>query len=205
MIYKGITIGCPQPHCTNYLDRLFYATPWSSVKELLPDAYKEASQLASLHNMAINVLRCGVVKYYQEVFAEEESSINPDRLLSCEEWQCVAFDRLCQFGRCNYAQHPEQKLLTVTLKAFRAMEGDPATGYIKGADVFEQLLLRSQSYFFQVCEQKAEYLCKYIGYELSRQTYFQTKQRTFRPKHPRPAKPGRKKRKNTYPMPPDQG
>ena len=48
------------------------------------------------------------------------------------------------------------------------MEGDPAKGHVKGSDTFELALLRSEHYFFQVCEQKAEYLCKYMGKELSK-------------------------------------
>ena len=195
MIYKGITIGCPPENCTEYLNRLFHETPWSSIKELLPDVYREASHLHSLHSMATSVLRCGVVQYYQEVFAQESNDANPDRLLSCEEWQCVAFDHLCRFARCNYAQRSEQKQLHATLKAFREMEGDPTTGYVKGADTFEHYLFHSQRYFFQVCEQKAEYLSKYIGYELSRKVYGRTKHQTIRPAHPKPVRPPRRKRK----------
>ena len=195
MIYKGITIGYPALNCTEHLNRLFYETPWSTIKELLPDAYKEASQLASLYNMASSVLRCGVVQYYQDLFSQDDTDTNPDRLLHCEEWQCVAFEHLCHFSRCNYAQHAEQKKLHTALKAFRAMEGDPASGYIAGAEVFEQLLFQSKDYFFQVCEQKAEYLCKYIGYELSRNIYGKTKHHSLRGAHPKPVRPKRKRRR----------
>lgn len=168
MIYRGITISCPELGTSTYLHRLVSETPWSELREIFPEVYKEASQLVSLHNMAKEVLRCGVVQYYQTLFAEDRPDPNPNRLLPCEEWQCIAFDQLCRFSRSNFAQAVEHKYLSIAYKAFRAMEGDPAKGHVKGSDTFELALIRSEHYFFQVCEQKAEYLCKYMGKELSK-------------------------------------
>ena len=168
MIYRDIYISYPTEGSSPYLHRLIYETPWAEFRELFPDVYKEASQLVSLYQMAGSVLSCGVVQYYQQVFSNDEPDLNPNKLLSCEEWQCIAFDQLCRFSRCNYAQTAEHKHLTSTLKAFRAMEGDPAKGYVAGSETFERLLRNCSGYFFQVCEQKAEYLCKYMGKELSK-------------------------------------
>ena len=168
MIYRGITISCPEINSSTYLHRLISETPWSDLREIFPEVYKEASQLVSLYYMAKEVLRCGVVQYYQTLFADDSPDPNPDRLLPCEEWQCIAFDQLCRFSRSNYAQAVEHKYLSIAYKAFRAMEGDPAKGHVKGSDTFERALMHSEHYFFQVCEQKAEYLCKYMGKELSK-------------------------------------
>ncbi len=179
MIYRGITVSCPEPGTTTYLQRLSSETPWSELRDIFPDVYKEASQLISLYTMAKEVLRCGVVEYYKTLFADDSPDPNPDRLLHCEEWQCNAFDQLCRFSRSNYAQAAEHKCLSNTLKAFRAMEGDPVKGYVKGAKAFERYLFISEHYFFQVCEQKAEYLCKYMGQELFKRIKGQEKYKEF--------------------------
>ena len=116
------------------------------------------------------------MEYYQQVFSNDEPDLNPNKLLPCEEWQCLAFDQLCRFSRCNYAQTVEHKRLTATLKAFRAMEGDPAKGHVAGAETFDRLLDNCSGYFIQVCEQKAEYLGKYMGKELSKRITAKEKQ-----------------------------
>ena len=182
MIYRGIFISYPAEGSSPYIHRLISETPWAEFREVFPDVYKEASQLVSIYHMAQSVLSCGVVQYYQTVFSNDEPDLNPNKLLPCEEWQCIAFDQLCRFSRCNYAQTVEHKRLTSTLKAFRAMEGDPAKGFVAGADTFERLLNQCSNYFFQVCEQKAEYLCKYMGKELSKRIAAKEKQLTVPPK-----------------------
>ena len=86
MIYRGITISCPEINSSTYLHRLRSETPWSDLREIFPEAYKEASQLVSLYYMAKEVLRCGVVQCYQTLFADDSPDPNSDRLLPCEEW-----------------------------------------------------------------------------------------------------------------------
>ncbi len=179
MIYRGIFISYPNEGSSPYINRLIFETPWAEFREIFPDIYKEASQLVSIYHMAQSVLSCGVIQYYQAVFSNDEPDPNPNKLMPCEEWQCIAFDQLCRFSRCNYAQTAEHKQLTTTLKAFRAMEGDPEKGYVAGADTFERLLNGCNKYFFQVCEQKAEYLCKYMGKELSKRITSKEKQLTL--------------------------
>ena len=188
MNYRGITISCPEPGTSIYLHRLIYETPWSELREIFPEAYKEASQLVSIYNMGKEVLRCGVVQYYQALFADDSPDRNPDRLLPCEEWQCIAFDQLCRFSRSNFSQAVEHKHLAIAYKAFRAMEGDPAKGYVKGSEIFELALMRSEHYFFQLCEQKAEYLCKFMGKELSKRIGSTSKMKAISKRKPPSAK-----------------
>jgi len=167
MIYRGISVTAPREGNPVHIKRLKQEIPWSEIKNCCPKIYKEASCLVSLYDMALGVLRSGVVVYYQTVFASDEPNMDPNHLLSCEEWHCTTFDSLCRLSRSNAGFTNDHQRLKAAARAFQAMEGDPALGYVKGAASFERALANVGVYFFQVCEQKAEYLCKALGKELS--------------------------------------
>ena len=169
MIYRGISVTAPREGNPVHIKRLKQEIPWSKIKNCCPKIYKEASCLVSLYEMGLGVLRCGVVAYYQTIFSADEAGLDPDRLLSCEEWHCTTFDSLCRLSRSNAGFTSDHQRLKAAAKAFHAMEGDPALGYVKGAAHFERALANVSVYFFQVCEQKAEYLCKALGKELAKQ------------------------------------
>lgn len=169
MMYRGISVTAPREGSPVHIKRLKEETCWSVLKYRFPELYKEASQLVSLYDMALGVLRYGVVSYYQAVFADDEPDLNPNRLLQCEEWHCCAFDALCRFAKLNVGYTSDNKRLKNAAKAFHAMEGDPSKGYIYGATGFERELGMVSVYFFQICEQKAEYLCKVLEKNLSAQ------------------------------------
>lgn len=167
MMYRGVSVTAPKEGKPVHIKRLKQEIPWSELKNVLPELYKEASHLVSLYDMALGVLRSGVVCYYQMVFADVENDVNPNRLFPCEEWHCKTFEELCRFSRSNAGHTNDNQRLKNAAKAFCEMEGDPANGYVKGAASFERALLSVSVYFFQVCEQKAEYLCKALDKQIA--------------------------------------
>ena len=167
MIYRGLSVTAPREGNPVHIIRLRKDIPWCEIKDRCPGIYKEVSQLISLYDMGLGVLRFGVVVYYQTVFSKDEPDLTPNRLLPSEEWHCNTFHSLCRLSRSNAGFTPEHQRLKNAARIFEAMEGDPTKGYVKGAAAFERALRSVSVYFFQVCEQKAEYLCKALDKELS--------------------------------------
>lgn len=166
MIYRGISVTGPKEGKPVHIQRLRQETPWAELRYLYPATYNEACRLISLYDMALGVLHIGVVAYYQEVFTCESDIFNPHRLIPCEEWHCPSFEQLCRFSKANAGFTKENKSLRNACHAFLEMEGDPLKGHVKGALAFERSLHKVSIYFFQVCEQKAEYLCKALDRDL---------------------------------------
>ena len=167
MIYRGLSVTAPREGNPVHIRRLKQEIPWLQIKDRCPGIYKEVSQLISLYVMGLGVLQSGVVVYYQTVFSKDEPDLTPNRLLPSEEWHCNTFHSLCRLSRANAGFTAEHQRLKNAARVFEAMEGDPAKGYVKGAVAFERALRGVSVYFFQVCEQKAEYLCKALDKELS--------------------------------------